>query len=186
MMLSAGVHEARIRAISSNEQPAALGGAWPVGLPMEKEKEQVTMTNEQAIRAAALQAAVVVTTAISGDEKDAIVLAEEFAEYIRGGPKGFQQDPQAAPAPDVWSQVDRATQAQGFATAGFAASSKEQLGKVWREAVAAKALEVEISLGDGARVELGAYLTSLAEKFKEVGPVDKAPSDRTIRADMGL
>jgi hypothetical protein len=186
MMLSAGVHEARIRAISPEEQPAALGGSWPVGLPMKKEKEQVTLTNEQAIRAAALQAAVVVTTAISGDEKDAILLAEEFAEYIRSGPKGFQQDPQATPSPDAWSQVNRATQAQEFATVGFAASTKEQLGKVWREAGAAEALSVEISLGDGTRMELGAYLTSLAEKLKGSGPADKAPTDQTIRNDMGL
>jgi hypothetical protein len=187
MMLSAGVHESRIRAVSPNQQSTDTPtGAWPVGLPMERKKEQeVGMSSEQAIRAAALQAAAVLVASMSGSEADVITLAEDFAAYIRRGPGGLQMDVPSEPPGDVWSESDRSAEAQTFATRGYEAATKEQFGQVWREAYEAKLMSVKVSLGNDTVQELGGYLTALSARFKEES---KKPvlSDRTTRNDLGL
>lgn len=165
-----------------------MGGAWPVGLPMEREKEEVSLSNEQAVRAAALQAAAVTVASINGSEEDVILLAEDYAAYIRGGPRNFQKDPsaeQAAFQSNAWSESSPGSGAQEFATRGYNARTKEEFGEVWKAAREENLMRELVVLGDGEQQELGAYLTVLAAKFKTPTP-EQEKARQSIRNDMGL
>lgn len=192
--LGAGVHEARIGAISPQEV-TSMGGAWPVGLPMERENDEVNLNNEQAVRAAALQAAAVTVASINGDENDVILLAEEYAAYIRGGPASFQRNPdeEFSKPSEAWAEPDPASMAQEFATSGYNARTKEDFGKVWKAASDAGVMGTVVILSDGEQQELGAYLTVMAAKFKDPNQVsdpnrssERERARQTIRSDMGL